>query len=57
LTPNVRGGTKDDPSGLLKDSVDQVNSGKQNLGWLSSQKPAKSTAAEFKKSIITDRAA
>jgi hypothetical protein len=26
-TQHVKGGTKDDPSGLLKDSVDQVNSG------------------------------
>jgi len=26
-TQHVKGGTKDDPSGLLKDSIDQVNSG------------------------------
>ena len=41
-TQHVKGGTKDDPSGLLKDSVDEVNSGAKIWVTTDSQK-AKST--------------
>jgi hypothetical protein len=37
-TQHVKGGTKDDPSGLLKDSVDEVNSGGKIWASCDSQK-------------------
>jgi hypothetical protein len=37
-TQHVKGGTKDDPSGLLKDSIDQVNSGSKIWVSCDSQK-------------------